>query len=304
MDVARVRAPLCAEDIGFRLGPRLNAAGRLSTAENALQLLLTKDEGEATELAASLDAQNRERQAVEKQICAAADEQVAGRFHPERDAAIVVGARDWHPGVLGIVASRLVRKYHRPTIVIGFDADGVGKGSGRSIEGLSLVEALGRCDKWLEKYGGHEMAAGLTIREEQFAAFADQFTSAVRALVSEEALQARLYLDHELMLSDLNWELLRWHGILEPFGSGNAQPTFFAREVEPASEPQILKDKHLVLRLRQRNHHTRAIFFDGAATPLPTPPWDVAFRIHSDEYEGTTRLQVHVHALRTAAPIE
>jgi single-stranded-DNA-specific exonuclease len=148
------------------------------------------------------------------------------------------------------------------------------------------------------------MAAGLTIREENFAGFADEFRSAVRALVSEEALQARLYLDHELRLSDLNWELLRWHGILEPFGSGNAQPTFFAREVEPTTEPQILKDKHLVLRLRQRNHYARAIFFGGAATPLPKPPWDVAFRIHSDEYEGATRLQVHVHALRTAAPLE
>jgi single-stranded-DNA-specific exonuclease len=304
MEVAGVRAPLCAEDIGFRLGPRLNAAGRLSTAERALQLLLTKDEDEATQLAASLDAQNRERQAVEKQICAAADEQVTGCFDPERDAAIVVGARDWHPGVLGIVASRLMRKYHRPTIVVGFDADGLGKGSGRSIEGLSLVEALGRCDKWLEKYGGHEMAAGLAVREENFAAFADEFRSAVRALISEEALQARLHLDHELMLSDLNWDLLRWHGMLEPFGSGNAQPTFFARDVLPASEPQILKDKHLVLRLRQRNHHTRAIFFDGASSPLPKPPWDVAFRIQSDEYEGQIRLQVHVHALRTAAASE
>ncbi len=304
MEVAGVRAPLCAEDIGFRLGPRLNAAGRLATAEKALRLLLTNDEREATELAAELDAQNRERQAVEKEICAAADEQVAQQFNPKRDAAIVVGARDWHPGVLGIVASRLVRKYHRPTIVIGFDADRLGKGSGRSIEGLSLVEALGRCAKWLERYGGHEMAAGLTIREEKFAAFAEEFRTAVRALVSEEALEARLHLDHELMLSDLNWQLLQWHRMLEPFGSGNAQPTFFAREVVPAREPQILKDKHLVLRLKQRNFHTRAIFFGGAASPLPEPPWDVAFRIHSDEYEGATRLQVHVHALRRAAPIE
>ena len=115
-----------------------------------------------------LDAQNRERQGVEKKILAAAEEELAKTFDPLRDAAIVVGARDWHPGVLGIVASRFARKYHRPTIVIGFDARGLGKGSGRSIEGFSFVEALGRCDKWLEKFGGHEMAAGLTIREEIF----------------------------------------------------------------------------------------------------------------------------------------
>ena len=107
-----------------------------------------------------------------------------------RDAAIVVGARDWHPGVLGIVASRLVRKYHRPSIVIGFDADGVGKGSGRSIDGLSLVAALTRCDKWLEKYGGHEMAAGLTIREENLAGFAQDFRGAARELLSDDAAPA------------------------------------------------------------------------------------------------------------------
>lgn len=304
MEVAGVRAPVCAEDIGFRLGPRLNAAGRLSTAENALRLLLTRDENEAAELATLLDVQNRERQQVEKEIFAAADEMVMREFDSSRDAAIVVGAREWHPGVLGIVASRLVRKYHRPTIVIGIDADGVGKGSGRSIEGLSLVAALGCCGEWLEKFGGHEMAAGLTIREENLTGFGEAFRRCTRELLSDDQLQPRLHLDHELRFAELNADLLRWHDMLEPFGSGNAQPTFFARKVEPAVTPRVLKEKHLVLRLRQGNYHTRAIFFDGAATPLPPTPWDVAFRIRGDEYEGEKRLQVHVQALRAAAPIE
>lgn len=303
MEVSGVRAPVTAEDIGFRLGPRLNAAGRLATATKALQLLRTQDEGEAAELATLLDVQNRERQSVEKDIFAAADEEVARDFDPSRDAAIVVGRRDWHPGVLGIVASRLARKYHRPTFVIGFDDTGVGKGSGRSIEGFSLVRGLNRCEKWLEKYGGHEMAAGLTLREENLSAFAEAFRAAARDLLSDEALQPRLRLDHELALSELNGDLLRWHEVLEPFGNGNPQPTFFAREVEPALPPQALKEKHLVLRLRQRNYHARAIYFDGAAAPLPEPPWDVAFRIHSDEYEGQKRLQVHVEALRSATPL-
>lgn len=304
MEVAGVRSPVCAEDIGFRLGPRLNAAGRLSTAENALKLLLTHDEAEASELAALLDVQNRERQQVEKEIFAAANEKVAHEFDPQRDAAIVVAARGWHPGVLGIVASRLVRKYHRPTVVIGFETDGLGKGSGRSIEGLSLMAALGCCGEWLEKFGGHEMAAGLTIREEKLQPFTEAFRRCTREFLSDDQLQPRLHLDQELTFAELNGDLLRWHAMLEPFGSGNAQPTFFAREVEPAVTPQVLKDKHLVLRLRQRNYHTRAIFFDGAATALPSPPWDVAFRIHGDEYEGEKRLQVHVQALRAAAPIE
>ena len=304
MEVAAVRPPVAAEDIAFRLGPRLNAAGRLTTAEKALRLLLTRDEAEAAELAALLDMQNRERQTVERKICGEAEEELANAFDPARDAAIVLGARDWHPGVLGIVASRLARKYHRPAIMVAFDSNGLGKGSGRSIEGLSLVEALGHCEKWLEKFGGHEMAAGLTIREENFPAFAEAFRAAARELLSEENLQARLYLDYELAFSDLNAELLRWHDMLQPFGSGNAQPMFFARGVEPAVAPQVLKEKHLVLRLRQKNRFQRAIFFDGALSPLPRAPWDMAFRVNANEYEGETRLQIHVEALRASGPLE
>jgi single-stranded-DNA-specific exonuclease len=303
MEVAAVRAPIAAEDIGFRLGPRLNAAGRLSTAEKALRLLVTRDENEAAELATALDAQNRERQTVEKQIFAAALEKLAVEFDPQRDAAIVVGARGWHPGVLGIVASRLVRRFHRPTIVIGFDETGLGKASGRSIDGFSLVEALTRCGDLLEKYGGHEMAAGLTIEEKNFAAFADEFRRVAREMLSDELLEPRLHLDHELGFAELNSDFLQWHEMLQPFGNGNRQPVFFAREVEPAVAPQVLKDKHLVLRLRQRNYHQRAIFFDAAEHPLPEPPWDVAFKIAADEYEGETRLQMHIEALRAAAPI-
>jgi single-stranded-DNA-specific exonuclease len=303
MEVAAVRAPIAAGDIGFRLGPRLNAAGRLATAEKALQLLLTRDEAEATELAALLDAQNRERQGVEKKICGEAEEEVGKTFNPERDAAIVVGAREWHPGVLGIVASRLARTYHRPALVVGFDSTGLGKGSGRSIEGFSLVEALGRCEEWLEKFGGHKMAAGLTVREEHFPAFAGAFRKTARDLLSDENLQPRLHLDHELTFSELNAELLRWYQVLQPFGSGNLQPIFFARTVEPTVAPRIVKDKHLVLHLRQGNHFRRAIFFDGTSSPLPSSPWDMAFRLNADEYEGETRLQIHVEALRESAPI-
>lgn len=303
MEVAGVRSPIGAEDIGFRLGPRLNAAGRLASAEAALRLLLTRNESEAAELAALLDVQNRERQQVEKEIFAAADEQVRSEFHALNYAAIVAAARDWHPGVLGIVASRLARKYHRPTIVIGFDSSGLGKGSGRSIEGLSLVNALDRCGEWLEKFGGHDMAAGLTIREENLPAFADAFRHAAGEMLSADDLQPRLHLDHELTFAELNHDLLCWHEMLEPFGSGNLQPTFFAREVEPVAAPQVIKEKHLVLRMRQRNYHARAIYFEGANVELPRPPWDVAFRLQSDEYEGEKRLQLHVQALRAAAPI-
>lgn len=303
MEVAAVRVPIRAEDIAYRLGPRLNAAGRLSTAERALRLLLTKDEEEATELAALLDAENRERQCVEKRINNEVEIELGKCYRPGNDAGIVVGARDWHPGVIGIIASRIARKYHRPTIVIAFDSEGVGKGSGRSVEGFSLIEALERCQPWLEKFGGHEMAAGLTMCEANLPRFIEAFGEAAHSLTKPENVQPRLRLEHELSFPELTNELLHWHQVLEPFGNGNRIPLFLARAIEPVTEPQVLKEKHLVLRLRQKKSHRRAIFFDGALEPLPSPPWDMAFRIHADVYQGETRLQIQVEALREAAPI-
>lgn len=298
MEVARVRSPILPEDIGFRIGPRLNAAGRLATAEKALALLLTNDLGEATGLAELLDRQNRERQEVEKKLFAEACEQIASTFDPARDAAIVVGKRGWHPGVLGIVASRLSKKFHRPTFVIGFDESGMGKGSGRSIPGLSLVDALSRCEEWLDKFGGHEMAAGLSVAEDKFPQFAAAFAAAAREMLSDEQLQRRLHIDHELNFSELSFEFLRWHEMLQPFGNSNPQPVFFAREVESTATPRVLNDKHLLFRLKQRNHRRRAVFFDGAAAELPPPPWDVAFRIRMGEYEGASTLDIHIEAIR------
>ena len=302
MEVAAVRAPILTEDIGFRLGPRLNAAGRLSTAEKSLRLLLTRDVAEAATLAESLDKQNRERQEVEKQILAAAEEKLGD--DPTRYAAIVLSERGWHPGVLGIVASRISRKYHRPTIVIGIDDHGLGKGSGRSIEGLNLVKALKRCSDRLQKFGGHEMAAGLTVREEDVDLFTEDFRKAARELLSDEDLQPRLYLDHELALAEIDVDLLRWHEMLQPFGNGNPQPLFLAREVEPVAPSRVIKDKHLVLRLGQRNCHRRAVYFGAATAPLPPPPWDIAFRIRADNYGGETLVEMQIEALRQAAPIE
>ena len=303
IEVSGVRPSTSTDDIGFRLGPRLNAAGRLSTAEKSLQLLLTKDENEAGALADLLDKQNRDRQEIERQVFIAAEEQICRDFDPLRDAAIVVGAREWHPGVVGIVASRISRKYHRPTIVIGFEANGTGKGSGRSIEGLNLVEALDRCAESLEKFGGHEMAAGLTIREEKIDAFAAEFRRVTRELLSDDYLQPCLRIDHELAFSELTGDFLQWHEMLQPFGNGNPAPLFFAREVEPVMPPQEVKEKHLILRLRQGNYHRRAVYFDSANLSLPPAPWDIAFRIRADEYEGETTLGMRIEAVRKAEQI-
>jgi single-stranded-DNA-specific exonuclease len=299
--VSAVRSPIATDDIGFRLGPRLNAAGRLSTAEKALRLLLTNDEIEAAKLAQFLDTQNRERQEVEKETFVAAEEQIGATYDPLHDAAIVVSAHGWHQGVIGIVASRIARKYHRPTIVIAFDDSGLGKGSGRSIAGLHLVKALERCASYLEKFGGHEMAAGLSIREQNLTAFAEAFGTVARELLTSDDLAPNLRLDHELALSELNLELLRWHEMLQPFGNANPQPLFLARDVAPAAPPRVINDKHLILNLRQQNTHRRAVYFDGAAQQLPPHPWDVAFSIRPNDYDGQRLVAIQVHALRSAS---
>jgi len=303
MQIAGVRPPVSPEDIGYRLGPRLNAAGRLSTAEKSLHLLLTKNEDEAATLATELDQQNRARQEVEKEILAAVIVTIEKQFDAARDAAIVAGARGWHPGVLGIVASRIARKYHRPTIVIGFDENGLGKGSGRSIDGLNLVDALTRCAATLEKFGGHEMAAGLAVHEDNFPKFAEAFCNTARELLSAEALQRSLRVDHELPFTNINLEFLRWHELLQPFGNGNPQPVFFARAVEPVGAPRVSNEKHLIFRLRQDKRDRRAIYFDGAANEIPAPPWDVAFRIGVDEYGGETLVGIRIESLRAAEKV-
>jgi single-stranded-DNA-specific exonuclease len=304
IEISGVRPPILTEDIGFRLGPRLNAAGRLSNAEKSLRLLLTHDQAEAAALAELLDKQNRERQEVEKQIFLAAEEQIALTFDPERDAAIVVYARGWHAGVLGIVASRISRKYHRPAIVIGFEENGIGKGSGRSIDGLNLVEALNCAGGSLQKFGGHEMAAGLTIEEKNIDLFSEAFRRAARELLSDEHLQPFLRLDHELRFSELGGDFLYWHEMLQPFGNGNPAPLFFAREVEPVAPPRVVNDRHLILRLRQKNYHRRAVYFDGASESLPSGPWDIAFRVCADEYQGETMLSMQIQAVRVAGTAE
>jgi len=300
MQIAGVQAPILPEDIGYRLGPRLNAAGRLSTAEKSLRLLLTGDDDEAAMLATELDRQNRERQEVEKQIFNLAIEKIENRPNAVRDAAIVIGGRGWHQGVLGIVASRIARRYHRPSIVIGFDENGIGKGSGRSIEGFNLIEGLSRCAEMLDKFGGHEMAAGLVLHEKNCELFAEAFRKAASEVLSAEALLPCVRLDDELAFTEIDIDFLRWHEMLQPFGNGNPQPLFLAREVEPVAHPKIVNEKHLIFRLRQGNRHRRAVFFDGVSNPLPPTPWDIAFRIRADEYESETLVAMHIEAVRQA----
>lgn len=301
IEVAGISAPLNVGHVGYGLGPRLNAAGRLGTALDALELLLTDDPQRAAAIARSLDSQNRERRAIEDRVCAEAEAQLASWFVPENHAAIVVGAPEWHPGVIGIVASRLSRRHHRPAIVIAFDETGRGKGSGRSIAGLSLVTALGSCASHLTTFGGHALAAGLSLAASNFEPFRDSFLSAARSTLSDEQLLPCIRPDAELPLRSISVSLLDRLEALAPFGSGHRQPLFFTRGSEPAAEPRVLKEKHVSLLLGHQRARARAIWFN-AVLPLPPPPWDIAFELSRNEYQGQTTAQLQIAALRTAAP--
>jgi single-stranded-DNA-specific exonuclease len=298
--VAAVTSPVRPVHVAFRLGPRLNAAGRVGVAQDALELLLADDLEKATLLARSLDWQNRDRQTLEQQTLDGVLQQVARNFVPDRDFAIVAGSRGWHPGVVGIVASRLAKQFHRPSIVIGFDDSGEGRGSGRSVPGFSLVQALEGCGEYLLQFGGHEMAAGVRLAFDQLEPFSAAFRAMARRMLTPEMLEPRLELDAELTGYDLNLDLLNCHEMLQPFGIGNPQPLFFIRRVSPAGEPRLLKEKHRLFTLRHGASLLRAIHFNGARFQLPTPPWDVAFYLEANSYQNRLQLQLQVEALRSA----
>lgn len=300
MQVAGVTPPIRPAHVSFRIGPRLNAAGRVGVAQDALELLLAEDAEKAGLLARSLDWQNRDRRSVEQKTLEEVLQHLARTFVPDRDAAIVVGSRGWHPGVVGIVASRLTKQFHRPSVVIGFDDSGEGKGSGRSVPGLSIVKALEECGEYLLQFGGHEMAAGVRLGLDQLESFSTAFRAAARRMLTPELLKPRLELDAELTGQDINLRFLNCHDLLQPFGIGNPQPLFFIRSVAPAGEPRLLKEKHRLFTLRHGSSLLSAIHFNGARFPLPEPPWDIAFYLEANNYQNRVQLQLHVEALRSA----
>ena len=301
MQVAGVTAPVRAGDVGFRLGPRINAAGRLGPAQEALRLLLTDDPAEAAVLASGLDAHNRERQGVEKAVVHDAEEWVEKHFESGRDTTIVAGRRDWHVGVLGVVASRVMRQHHRPTFIVGFDESGLGKGSGRSIEGLPLVDLLRGCSEHLEKFGGHDMAAGLTVDEKSFPAFRVAFEAAARKLANEEILTPRLRLDAEIELPDLEISILEAQDLVEPFGAANPQPVLYTRSISPSGTPRSMKEKHLKIEFSAGRRRVPAVFFNAKLDELPRPPWDVAYTLDWNCWQGRTEAQMRIVGVRRAA---
>ncbi len=298
--LAGINGAVTSMDVGFRIGPRLNAAGRMDRPEDALAILTTDSRRVAEEYAGVLDDYNRQRQAEEGRIRKEALEMLERDFDPERDPVIVLASRDWHHGVVGIVASRLMRQFHKPVFVVAIDADGVGKGSGRSIEGVSLVEVIRECGDALLAGGGHAMAAGISIGEHQVDGFRRRFAEHVLRVTDEAMRRPRLCYDAEISFDQLSLEFLASYELLQPFGSGNPQPVFVSRGVGQSRAPQHLKNHHMRFTLRQGYHELDAVYFGGGERDLPDPPWDVAFTIDRNTFRGRTSLQLVIQDVRAA----
>ncbi len=299
--VAGVRADAVrkASSIGFMLGPRINAAGRLGDAMAALELVRAEDASRAADLAGELDFLNRERRRVEQEILVQAEEMAREQLARAEDPALVLSGDGWHAGVAGIVAARITRMFHRPTLVVGFDERGQGKGSGRSVPGFDLFVALDGCRDHLEACGGHDQAVGLTIRREKLGDFRAAFVTAVEQLITAEQLRPKLFLDAEIRLQEITGSFLAGLARFEPFGNSNPEPLFIARGVQPAGQPRWLKDKHLKFRAVQGPVGHDAVYFNCPVDP-PSPPWDIAFVIGENHYKGRCVTQLVIRGIRQA----
>jgi single-stranded-DNA-specific exonuclease len=300
MKVARVDpATVDSGQVGFRLAPRINAAGRLGHPGAALELLLTEDKDEAKALANRLEDLNRDRQAVEDRILRAAIDQVESWPEAKRRRhAYVVWGEDWHEGVIGIVASRLVERYHRP-VVLNAGTDGLWKGSGRSIPAFDLHAALGACAERLERFGGHRAAAGLSILPDRLEAFADSFAAQAEGTLADEdmvpttVVDAVIPRDTKLTL-DLCEELRQ----LAPFGLGNPDVTLLAPECELGDLATVGEGKHLRFRVRQGGRDAGSAIAFGQGGKLDryrrVGRYDVAFRLQANHWNGTVAPQLLV----------
>lgn len=293
--VARSPAQLGPQEIGFQLAPRLNAAGRLETAEAALNLLLARDMGEAMPIATQLDGQNRERQNIERGIAKEAIEMVQAKFKPEEHFVIVEGQMPWHIGVVGIVASRVLQQFYRPTIIVGGEGAQY-RGSGRSIVGFDLAAALRECADLLIRHGGHAMAAGVSIASSNLEAFRVRLNEIARRMLNPDDLQPPLRLDAEVGLDEMTLENLASLGRLRPIGQGNPEIQFVARSLTHQRPLQRMgSDKqHVKMWLTDGARTHEAVWWRAGQESLPVGKFDLAFTPKTEFYNGRRNVQLKV----------
>ncbi len=293
---------LSSEDIAFMLAPRLNAAGRLGQATLGIELLTTDSAERASALAAYLDELNGSRESLERSIYLAANKQATADFDPHEDAALVLADRGWHPGVIGIVASRLAEKFHRPVVLIAFDPLGIklGVGSARSVPGFNLHAAFEACSEHLVSHGGHAAAAGLKIEESRLEAFRCEFRDYVAAELSASARVAELRIDAEVPFSALTSSAVDDIERLAPFGHCNPRPLLCTSDVTLCEPPRRIGrgERHLSLRLAQHGIQMRAVAFGGGdwdqEISAAGGPISVAYRPMINHFRGRKTVELQV----------
>jgi single-stranded-DNA-specific exonuclease len=291
--------PVRAGHVGFILAPRLNAVGRIADAMDGVRLLLNDDEGSARDQARELEGLNARRRALDQEILDEAVAQIKESTDLENTVGLVLASDDWHAGVIGIVASRVVERYARPTFLVALDGE-EGKGSGRSVAGFDLHAALSECAEYLVKYGGHRMAAGLTVKRDRLEAFKSAFNEAARRRLRKEDLVGTQRIDALVSVKQLDRRLERLLRHLEPCGLGNPAPVFAVTGAR-VRMPREVGNNHLKFMLEDQTGSLSAIGFDLA--DRVNRDWlggqvDVAFRFEENEWSGGSTLQARVVNLR------
>ena len=291
---------LTASTISFILAPRINAAGRLGHADMAAELFLTDDPRRAQTLAMALCEQNKQRQATENQILEQALQKLRREYDPLEDQVIVLAGEGWHHGVIGIVSSRICDRYACPTVLIALE-DGIGKGSGRSVKGFNLYEALCDSAPLLERFGGHELAAGLTIREENIQQFRENMEAWAREHVNPRELMPILHIDCPIAPEFISTEATRGLDVLEPFGMGNPQPVFSMCDLLVEEITPISSDRHVRLTLSKDGQTYTAMLFgtgQGGCGFAQGNYVDAAFCLEINEYRGRCSVQLVIRDIQ------
>lgn len=288
----------------FILAPRINALGRLGDAREAIRLLSTRDERQAAEIARKLDNENKRRKEIDEKTLHEALRQMAEVADVNKDRAIVLGAEGWHQGVIGIVASRLVERYHLPTVMIAI-TDGEGKGSARSIPGFHLCEALKECEHLLIKYGGHKYAAGLSIKAENISEFREKFKEVSAKFLDEEAITPKLNIDLEIELSDIDDDFMKAIEGFAPFGPQNLRPVFLTRNCEVLGQPYTVGHNHLKMRVRKGNAVFDVIGFGfGDMAKIISDKGclvDMVYAVEYNTWNDVTRIQIRLRDIKLTA---
>lgn len=286
----------------FGLAPKINAAGRMGDANRTVELLTTSDKTRAEELASILVRENKRRQLIQEDIVNDAIRLVHSQIDLENNKVVIIGAKGWHPGVVGIVASRIKDEFSRPAIVIAFDKEGIGKGSARSIPNLDLYEALSYAAKFLEGYGGHPMAAGLTVREDKFENFKSLFLRNVNKILTNDDLIPAISIDGEMALTDINSRFMRFLEKLGPFGPGNMRPKFVSRNLSISGQPRLMGNgEHIRFIVSQNGRNYPAVGFKLSShyeDLIRGFPVDIAYVVEVNQWQGQSNIQLNVRDIQ------